>query len=266
MKKNILIFCSVLIVLSLVACSFNKDKETKSQVAVENQDLASNTEAPILIKDRINSDFIFDVAPRFKAIKKSDLNKAKSFSEFITDEHAERIVQYKSLNVIVLDGDRKTDVRENSIGSDFNQAQINLLQSADYATNLLIWADYREKNFDTGNLEYSTWTPYLSVVPETQAIYQNGKVTLIDYLDKNSLAERSNIKTDKLQPATIIFTVNKNGNVENAKLDRTSGYPLVDQKLIELILKTSGSWVPAENIKGEKVDQALTISFGILGC
>jgi hypothetical protein len=60
----------------------------------------------------------------------------------------------KKLSVIVLDGDEKTDIREiNNTGNSRNltPAQLKLLQSSDYSTNLLILADYREKNFDTGS-------------------------------------------------------------------------------------------------------------------
>lgn len=268
MKKNSLFFCTVLIALSLTACAYsNKEaNEADQPEAMVSQDLASNTEVPIIIKDRISSDFIFDVAPRFNGIKKTDLDKAKSFSEFIADEHANRIVEYYALNVIVLDGDKKTDLRENGTGGDLNEAQIKLLQASDYGTNVLIWADYREKSFETGELENSTWTPYLSVVPEKQAIYKKGKVALIDYLDENSVTERATIETDKLKPATISFAVTKKGTIENAKVNGTSGYPLVDKKLIELISNTSGTWMPAENTEGKKVVQALTISFGKMGC
>jgi len=36
--------------------------------------------------------------------------------------------------------------------------------------------------------------------------------------------------------------------------------------MIELITKTPGEWQPAENYKGEKVDQELVVSFGLMGC
>ena len=39
-----------------------------------------------------------------------------------------------------------------------------------------------------------------------------------------------------------------------------------DKKMIELITNLPGKWAPAENQKGEKVDQELVISFGLMGC
>ena len=36
--------------------------------------------------------------------------------------------------------------------------------------------------------------------------------------------------------------------------------------MIELIYKIPGTWQPAENAKGEKIDQELVLSFGLMGC
>jgi hypothetical protein len=266
MKKNIIVLYGLLLLMCIYACNSNNDAQKNEQLVFDNQDFASNAELPVTITNRINSDFIFDVAPRFNPVTKSELNMVKSFRDFIAEEHADRIVKYYSLSVIVLNGTEKTKTRENGKGGDFNDSQIKLLQSVDYTTNLLIWSDYREKSFENGELQNSTWTPYISVVPEKQAEFTDGKESLIFYLDDNSKSARIDVDKDKLKPATISFIVTKNGTIEDAKLDDTSGFPIVDKKLIELISKTSGYWLPAENSDGEKVDQKLTISYGILGC
>jgi len=271
MKKNILMFCTVLMALSLVAYAFNNEeaKETNQLDVLESQDLVSNIEGPEKLKNKVFTDFIYDVGPRFGVIKKSDLDKVTSFNDFIADEHAGRIVLYKKLSVMVLDGDEKTNIREtDNTGNSGNltPAQLKLLQSADYSTNLLIRADYREKNFHTGNLENSTWTPYLTVVPEKQAIYIDGKDALKKFLKQETEAVRVNVQADLLKPAKLFFTVTKKGNIENVYLDRTSGYPDVDKIMIELISKAPGTWEPAQNTKGEKVAQELVVSFGLMGC
>ena len=36
--------------------------------------------------------------------------------------------------------------------------------------------------------------------------------------------------------------------------------------MIQLIKNTPDQWVPAENEKGEKVEQELVVSFGLMGC
>ena len=74
------------------------------------------------------------------------------------------------------------------------------------------------------------------------------------------------MQADKLQPAKLYFTVSKEGMIENVRLDRTSNFPAVDETMIELITNAPGKWIPAENSKGEKVDQELVVSFGLMGC
>ncbi len=115
-------------------------------------------------------------------------------------------------------------------------------------------------------LEKSRYTPFLSVVHEKQAEYEGGKDALMEYLKENSKEARAGIQMDELQPFELLFTVTKKGTIENVKLDGASGYLSINNRMIELITKAPGKWHPAENSKGEKVDQELVVSFGARGC
>ena len=268
MKKSIIIFCALLASLGLTAfgvLNWN-DLMTDQVERSDSEDIASNTQVIKKIDKRIFSDFIYDVGPRFGPIKKGDLDKARTFNDFISEEHAKRIVSYKSLSVIYIINDKRSEIRETGYSDELTAAQLELLQSADYSTNFLIRADYQQKNKETGALEDSYSTPHLTIVPEKQAVYLSSKYVLIEYLKENSKEVRANVQADKLQAAKLFFTVTKNGTIENVKLDRSSNYPAVDKRMIELITKTPGAWEPAENSKGEKVDQELVISFGLMGC
>ncbi len=268
MKKSILIFCAVFTILSLMAFGLiNRNLSTIDLLEPPvSEDIASNTQALKTINNSIFTDFIYDVGPRFGGIKKVDLDNLRSFSDIIGEEHAQRIVYYRSLSVTFLYNDRPTDIKETGNDGVFTADQIKLLQSATYSTNILITADYQEKNIETGQIEASSWTPYLTVIPEKQAEYANGKDALKTYLKENSEKSRVNVQPDKLQPAKLYFTVSKEGMIENVRLDRTSNFPAVDETMIELITNAPGKWIPAENSKGEKVDQELVVSFGLMGC
>ena len=268
MKKSIIIFCAVLVTLGLTAfgvLNWNDSMTDQVETSVS-EDVAINTQVIGPINKRIFSDFIYDVGPRFGPIKKGDLDKARTFDDFISEEHAKRIVSYKSLSVIYIINDEQSEIRETGYSDELTAAQLELLRSADYSTNFLIRADYQQKNTETGALEDSYSTPHLTIVPEKQAAYVNGKDALMAYLKENSKEVRTNVQADELQPAKLFFTVTKNGTIENVKLDRSSNYPAVDNKMIELISKAPGTWEPAENAKGEKVDQELVVSFGLMGC
>ncbi len=271
MKKSVILFITVLTALSLTAFGFiNWNDSETDQLGTSSSEI-DNFDNPVLldINDKVFPvfpDFFYSVGNRFNSIKKEDLDNARSFSDFIGEDHAQRIVSYKSLSVIILEENKQTDIKETSDSGVLTAAQIELLRSSDYSTNLLIWADYREKNKETGVLEDSYWTPYLTIVPETQAVYGNGNDALINYLKENSKEETVKVQEDKLQPGKLYFTITKDGTISNVKVVATSGYPDVDNKLIELISKAPGTWEPAKNSKGEDVDQVLVISFGNMGC
>jgi TonB family protein len=268
MKKSVLIVFGVLTILSQMACESitRNDIASNPLEALVSEDIASNTQRIEKPQMKIFSDFIYDVGPRFGAIKKQDLDKATTFRDLLHKDHVQQIRSYTSLSISILDGEKEIHKKETSQSDVFTPAQIKLLQTAPYSSNLKIRADYQEKNIATGQLEANHSTPYLTIVPEKQATYLNGMDVLKKYLKDNSEEARTNVDPEKLQPAKLFFTVTKNGTVENIKLDRSSGYPMVDKIMIELINKTQKSWKPAENLQGDKVDQELVVSFGLLGC
>lgn len=259
---------SVLSILCLTACDYTKSQDlaTNTVPMAETEEVA--TTLPVKAKSNVFTDFIYDVGPRFGAIKKKDVDTLRSFNDLIADEFANRIVYYKSVSIIVLDGEEQTDEKITVRGNDgnFTAEQLQILQSVDYSTNMLIMAEYREKSFDTGELEDSEWTPYMTVVPEKQARYTFGKDVLKEFLKIKSEASRADVDPEKLRPAKLFFTVTKTGGIENVTLDRHSGYPAVDETMIKLIKETANAWEPAENAKGEKVAQELVVSFGLMGC
>jgi hypothetical protein len=226
----------------------------------------SNEQKTKVFKVKPLVNFSYDVGSRFKGFTKTALKKVKSFDHFIAEEHAGRIVSYKSLSVIVIENDKETDVKETENSGVFSPAQLALLQSSDYSSNLLIKANYTEKSFHTGALEESTWTPYITVVPEKQAAYAWGKEALIYYFEKHTREATANLTTDQIKSGQLYFTVSKDGTVSNAEIISTSGFPKVDEKVKELIFNLPGSWQPAENANGDKLNQTLVISFGKMGC
>jgi outer membrane biosynthesis protein TonB len=83
---------------------------------------------------------------------------------------------------------------------------------------------------------------------------------------ENSKAATAIIREDKLRSGQFSFTVTKKGTVENVLLIATSGYPSVDEALIDLVSNMPDKWIPATNSVGEKVDQEFVFVFGKQGC
>ncbi|MEJ1221117.1 energy transducer TonB [Sediminicola sp. 1XM1-17] len=268
MKKNNPVLCVSILILGLMAFGFvNRSTSESNKVSIpDNLNLASNQSPSQHMDFRYFADYIYDVGTRFGPIKKEDLNKVTSFSDLIDDDDAKKIVTYKFVEVIVIENDKESNTRESGNSGELTSAQLNLLKRSDYSTNLKIRADVMQKNSHTGELENSYWTPHLTIVPEKQAVYVHGKDALMEFLRENSKVSWVNVVEDKLKSARLYFTVTKNGTIENVALDSSSNFPEVDQRMIELIKQTLGKWHPAVNTKGEKVDQELVLSFGLMGC
>ena len=294
-NKNIVIFCVILLTMSVITFAFVNSKDinkdsfdlVNNEMSIsQNEGVVNNEEVfddsilddvpsfrSILQNESVQNnkgevfdDFIYDVGPRFSPIKKSDLDKAKSMSDFLSKDEKENIVTYKSVEVILIKNDIETYMREKGTSHMLTAAQLSLLQFSDYSTNFKIVADFQQRNPETGKLENNYTSPHLTIVPEKQADYEHGKDVLKKYLKENSKESREDIEPDKLQPAKLYFIVTKTGEVSNVRLDRTSNFPELDKKMIELISHLSGKWKPAQNSAGEQVDQELVVSFGLMGC
>ncbi|MFT4848278.1 MAG: hypothetical protein ACI83B_000807 [Sediminicola sp.] len=269
MKKNILILSGVLVTFSLLAYGVIDSKDS-----VTDQEIASNIVLNPVdkeIKENFNvkayPDFAYDVGSRFMStITKEDLHKAKSLLDFLPKEQTDPVFRYKSVSVIILDDFRQTDKREIGYSEVLTDAQIKLLQSTDYSTNFLIRADFQEMSSDVNHLVNNYFTPHMTVVPENEAVYVNGKDALIDYLKENSKEKTTIVNEKKVKSGKIFFTVTKEGDISNVNLTSTSGYPSIDLYMIELIKSIPGAWEAASNSIGQKVDQELVFSFGTIGC
>lgn len=258
MKKTILISCAVLATLSLVAFTLiNENKSTKNnkEVAIITASAENNEDKKETHSNRF-SDFIYDIGTRFKPIKKSDVTNASSINIFFDSHEMEKIESVKSVELIIVEKDVRTDKRALGNNAFFNEAQVNFLNAVDYSTSFVIKVDYKDK----------TSTPHFTIVPEVQAEYIYGKDALVKYFIDNTKAATANIPEDKLKPAKLYFTVTKKGTIDGVHLDRSSGYPEVDKLVTRLISETPGGWIPATNSEGETVEQELVVSFGLIGC
>lgn len=209
-------------------------------------------------------DLVYNVDSRFMAtITKTDLQKATSILDIIPEEATDwRTLSFHSILVgVLLDGDELVAKGDQTT---MNDGQLALLQTADYSTNFYIKAHCTTKHPRTGRTE--DYVYYMTIIPEKEATYRGGEEALIAHLKARSQAVTATIKEQQLEAGQFQFTVTKAGTVANVKLAATSGYPFVDQALIEILTTLPQKWHPAENAVGEKVDQDLVFFFGKEGC
>jgi hypothetical protein len=107
-------------------------------------------------------------------------------THFLPKDLAESIVSYSSVNVIILDHNYNFVTTEKGDTELFNAEQLKLLRSAPYSTDILIRAEFKELIRVHGEIRENYATPHMTVVPEKQAEYVQGKDALITYVKKNA--------------------------------------------------------------------------------
>jgi len=268
MKKSILISCLALSTLSVTAYAYMN--WSRSEPAPLKG--GASCKKPITayafnyaLNPIADADLLYDVSSRFLAtIAKDKLHGAISILDIIPAEGKEGLENFHTVSVgVIRDG---KDVIEEGQGDALNAAQMKLLQTADYSTNIHINSLCMKRNATSGELENYELVYYITVTPEKEAFYLGGREALIAWLKANLEEETAIIEKDKLRPGQVSFTVTREGTVEDVRLTSSCGYATVDEALVEQIRSMPQRWTPATDAKGEFVDQGLVFFFGMQGC
>lgn len=266
MKKSKLIFSAVIIALSLAALGlFAWSNSDSTQCATANDNPVALAKA-VISGQSIKSapELFYNIDSRYgTSISKEKLHKAKSVRDILPKEADWSKYPVHTLHVTLLqDYKETTETGDNLV---LNKAQAELLRSMDYSESFHLKANCNGKHKDVPDREVYDLNYFITVTPENEAEYIGGEDALIDYLKKNSSKETAMVKEDQLESGGVIFTVTKDGTVVNVKLSSTSGYSSIDKAMVELITNLPGTWDPATNAEGEKLDQEFVFSFG-RGC
>ena len=96
-------------------------------------------------------------------------------------------------------------------------------------------------------------------IPAVEAQFPGGQKALLKYLGTNVTDKlgRQNYETP-VEKVFVRFYVDIDGKTSDAKIVKTSGHPSIDELLIEAI-NAMPKWTPAENSKGDKIGQTITL-------
>ncbi len=265
MKKSIIILGTTLVILSLLIIGFTNwnNEAFDASTSLQSKTLASENKNILGPNIKVIPDLYYGVDTRFAAVKKTDIDKATTIYDFLNEGEKQQIAVVNSVDIIIIKNNQQSDIREYGSSDQLTDAQLKLIRSTPYFNHFKIKTEFKGKNTETGKLEARFFGPHITVVPDKQATYINGKDALIKYLKDNSKDDMNIIKDDKLGSIKLCFTITKQGTVSDIKHDAmTTGYPSIDEKLMKLIKNMPGKWTPAENSKGEKIEQELIFTFG----
>ncbi|NRD22862.1 hypothetical protein HNV10_06395 [Winogradskyella litoriviva] len=265
MKKRIIILGTTLTILSVLFFGFTKltinNPETLTTVATNEAVMENNVYVGPYLNPLPN--LYYGVDARFAPVKKADVLNAKSIYDFLNEGEKDQIITIKSVNLTVIKDNQLSELQALGTTAKLTKAQIKLLKSMDYFNHFTIRTEFRGKNMETGIIEDKFFGPHITIVPNQQAAYSEGKEALLNYFKDNSRNVMNIITDNKINALKISFIINKEGKVTNVKHDAMStGYPKIDAKFMELVKNIPGQWIPAQNANGEKMNQELVFTFG----
>lgn len=261
MKKNVWIITLIISVIGLTAFGINKaQSESIEDVSTCHLPQKKSINIDKLMKRVILTDFHYEVANRFAtSISKEQLHQATNLFDIFPKHATEGIEDLYFTKVGLLNA--SGEINESGSNQEMTKAQIALLRQADYSSDFYIHGNYKEASGKENYIVY-----YMTVVPETEATYEMGIDALVYYLKENSKQAIEGVKKEKLKPGKIRFTVDTTGKVNDVRLDDSSGYDRIDERMQELVKTIPGKWNPAIDLNGNKVNQVFVFSFGLVGC
>lgn len=274
MKKILLVISTVIVAVGVTVFGFssfyeNSDTSSKQLKKISNTDLVSNGKAPSFAyltntDFSENQDLEFAVWGRYnRPLTKEKLVAATSIGDVIPNYPTNWISEYETVELIILsDG-----IEKRASGSDehLTSEQLDIIQSADIGNDVIIDVRYTTKNTATNTYENQVMNVKFTLVPEVEAGYVGGYDQMISYLTNNSRDKIEKMKLDLIEPASVFFTVNEQGETENIQLNRTLGDAEIDRLLIKLV-KQMPKWKPAEDAQGLAIKQDFELIFGKPGC
>ncbi|WP_299250911.1 hypothetical protein [uncultured Lacinutrix sp.] len=259
-NQSIILSLSILITLSFTNCN-NSSENTIALKDIAQLELADQN----MKLGKAESEYYYGIGSRFEAITKTDLRNITTVFPFNRDHENEQIEKVNSTEIIIIENDRQTEKRTYGTSEKLNESQIALFKSLNYNNNFSIKTLFQEKDTDTLTSKEKKFNPHYTLTPEKEAVYVEGEDALLNYLIINTKEETANLDNKKVRPAKIYFTITKEGAIKHVRIDRTTGYPVLDKKLTKLITNISGQWEPAENNNGEIIEQEFAFTFGPKG-
>lgn len=198
-------------------------------------------------------------------ITKEKLEMAKTMADLIPYYPSSWIKGYNSVELTVT-GNGKT-ISATGTNENLTAEQAQMLASLDLGSEIVINISYQSENFLTHETENGQMHYSATVVPEVEARFPNGYEQLTEYIKLHGIDQISADYSKDIQQAIIRFTINEDGDIEDAHISKTSGNMDIDRLLLETV-NNMPAWNPASDANGNKVKQEfeLTVSGGNEGC
>lgn len=179
----------------------------------------------------------------------NDLNKHYTYSWVLT---------YISVEISTFQGGEKVTLegKDHSITPEQKKAML----AADSGSKI----DVKVKYLPDNNLNDPTIREInfsVSIDPERDASYPGGMTQLNDYLNENVINSIPKDLFTGYKLAAVKFTIDEQGNVENAHIAWSSEDEAIDARLLKTVNRMK-KWLPAQYEDGTKVKQEFAFMIG----
>lgn len=229
MKKNQILFT----VLLSIGCAFNS--------------FAQND-----LKFEINK-----VLP-FISVQENKLDKINTLTDLDKRYPTSWVKKYISVEISAYKNGTQT--KASGTSDVLNQAQKELIRLADRNSDIDIIVTYIPENSLKNNTE-KQYDFKVTIVPDKNATYSEGAEQLIQYLQKNCIANIEAGSFTGYDLTAIKFAITEQGNITDIRVAMPSKDAKIDEMLVAAISKMP-NWKPAEFSNGLKVKQNFVLTIG----
>lgn len=251
MKKSIFIATTTMAILGLSAFTiYTMDEVPTAKDTVKTE----------------NEDFELALGTRFRPITKKELETANSFLALLDNKEVNRIESVTSQKIVMFTNERHTDTKSEVLGNEFSKEFKASLHGLKISDNFVIDAQCILRDKSKTHPDYGHFTPHFTLAPSQQASYPDGNEAFIKYIRTNIHNELLKTSKEDYKMGKLYFTISETGKIIKTKIIGTSGDKNIDAKILKLVKNNEKSWSPALNEAGEKIEQELVLSIGMIGC
>lgn len=150
--------------------------------------------------------------------------------------------------------------KASGISNVLNQGQKELIRLADRNSDIAVSVMYLPEN----SLQNNTVKQYdfkVTIMPDKNAVYGEGAAQLIQYLQKNGIANIEAGSFTGYDLTAVKFTVTEQGHISDIEVAMPSKDTKIDEMLVAAISKMP-NWEPAAFSNGLKVKQNFVLTIG----
>ena len=192
------------------------------------------------------------------SIQENKLDKIVTLSDLDKRYPTSWVKKYVSVEISANRNGTKT--KASGVSDVLNQKQKELIRLADRSSDITVSVMYLPEN----SLKNNTVKQYdfkVTIIPYKNAIYGEGAEQLIQYLQKNSIANIEVGSFTGYDLTAIKFTITEQGHITDIQVVLPSKDIKIDEMLVTAISKMP-RWKPAQFSNGLNVKQSFVLTIG----